>query len=722
MYEPIKQHLIDHGAPVLSLSTSSRSLPFIKSLANAAFSPIMQGEQGQAAYVPLAPHRKQRSDQPSVVALPAPSPFGLSGRVTKTAVNACLPDAVAAWVDWLVTHSGYVVQEGDCDVPVAPRHVCLLFKRFRGFEGDVTRDYVRALEARRIPHVLSGGRSFHAREEVMAVRALVDAIEWPDDALSVYAVLRGPLVGFNDDVLLEYKQRVGTLSPWRKPAEALEGELASVTEVLGLLRSLHRARNAEPIASTLGEFFRVVRMHAGIAIWPTGEQALGNVLKVLEMARAYERRAQAASFRGFAEWLRESAEQSDTAEATVIENSSEGVRIMTVHAAKGLEFPVVVLCDPTAPARTEHASRYIDPARELWAQPLCDVDPIELVEQRDLVREHDAAEVVRLTYVAATRAREMLVVPVTGHGSIAGWVEVLDAALLPAREAWRQRLPTRLSLPEFTGDSVVSWPHTMDRDSGDSIMPGEHVPRAGEHRVVVWDPNLLWLERRAQGGVTQQKLLATDEAGVGDRDSLARYEAFSRAQSELRERARAPSLQTRTVTQSKTSITSAAAPVVVIDSGAERAGRPAGPRFGTLVHALLERGELESDARTLEHMAAALARTLGAPQAEVVAAADAVRHALSHPFFERVRSARDRGDLFRETPVTLCDDDGALVEGIIDMAFRESSGGAERMVLVDYKTDVALVALEAYTAQLMSYARAMRLALGLDVECILFRV
>ena len=52
------------------------------------------------------------------------------------------------------------------------------------FGDDVTRAYVRALEARRIPHVLVGGRSFHEREEVEALRNALAAIEWPDDELS----------------------------------------------------------------------------------------------------------------------------------------------------------------------------------------------------------------------------------------------------------------------------------------------------------------------------------------------------------------------------------------------------------------------------------------------------------------------------------------------------------------------------------------------------------
>ena len=66
---------------------------------------------------------------------------------------------------------GWTVEESREDgsterVPIAARHVCFLLRRFKRFRDDVTRPYVRALEARRIPHVLVGGRSFHEREEV----------------------------------------------------------------------------------------------------------------------------------------------------------------------------------------------------------------------------------------------------------------------------------------------------------------------------------------------------------------------------------------------------------------------------------------------------------------------------------------------------------------------------------------------------------------------------
>ena len=250
LYDRVKQHLLKQGAELVQLSTSFRSVPGIQQCVNGAFAALMTGDRelGQADYVPLAPFRPARDNQPEVVALPVPEPYGGFGRITKAAIDASLPDGVAAWIDWLLRRSGYMVQEAGRDVPVEARHVCLLFKRFRSFDDDVTREYVRALEARRIPHVLSGGRSFHAREEIIALRAVLTAIEWPDDALHVYASLRGPFVALSDESLLSFKRKMNHLHPMGQvDPEALEPAEREVAEVLALLASLHRsAQSAVP--------------------------------------------------------------------------------------------------------------------------------------------------------------------------------------------------------------------------------------------------------------------------------------------------------------------------------------------------------------------------------------------------------------------------------------------------------------------------------------------
>ena len=78
-----------------------------------------------------------------------------------------------------------------------------MFRRFeKWMTGDMTRAYADAFQARGIPHVLVGGKSFHEREEVGTIRSALSAIEWPDDSLSVYATLHGPLFAIGDADLL----------------------------------------------------------------------------------------------------------------------------------------------------------------------------------------------------------------------------------------------------------------------------------------------------------------------------------------------------------------------------------------------------------------------------------------------------------------------------------------------------------------------------------------
>jgi ATP-dependent helicase/nuclease subunit A len=350
-YEEVKKLLLNRGASLVELTTSFRSLPTIQRVVNESFATEMNGdpEMLQARYVPLSPFRPDYDKQPAAVALPTPRPYGKQ-RFSMDAVEKSLPDSVAAFVAWLVRESGWTVpdkENPDNRIPIAASHVCLLFRRFYSFDQDIVRPYIRALEARSLPHLLVGGRSFHDREEVQTVRAALAAIEWPDDELSVFATLRGSLFAIRDDVLLEYRHRHGRFHPFHAPAEPVPDSLRPVSEALGMLRELHRGRNHCPVAETFELLLRKTRAHLAFALRPSGEQVLANVLHMSELARKYEASG-GLSFRGFVETLQEGADAAETGEAPVFEEGGEGIRVMSVHKAKGLEFPVVILADITA--------------------------------------------------------------------------------------------------------------------------------------------------------------------------------------------------------------------------------------------------------------------------------------------------------------------------------------------------------------------------------------
>src|SRR5919106_2053739 len=309
------------GARGLTLRTSFRGRPNIQGAINAAFEPVMTGdsEMLQAAYVPLEPFRSDSEEQPSVVALPVPEPYGYQ-RLSNLAIEKSLPDAVGAFIDWLINESGWKVAErpaadrawsrnkipldppfskGEVNspaksslaptaalgfrpsetehlVPIQARHISLLFRRFISYQEDMTRPYVEALEARAIPHLLVGGRSFHNRAEIETLRAALAAIEWPEDELSVFATLRGSLFAVSDEELLEYRQLARRFHPFRIPGE-LPPKLAPIADALRLLQTLHRSRNRVPVAATIAGLLDATRAHVGFALEHGGEQVLANV-------------------------------------------------------------------------------------------------------------------------------------------------------------------------------------------------------------------------------------------------------------------------------------------------------------------------------------------------------------------------------------------------------------------------------------------------------------
>ncbi|MFO0762643.1 MAG: UvrD-helicase domain-containing protein [Byssovorax sp.] len=759
LYEQIKTRLSSLGASVLDLSTSFRSSPALQDLVNAAFAPVMTGptpeadprpgvRSMQARYVALEKHRPSIPGQPAVIALPVPRPYAEWGKVTDRAIDASLPDAVGAFLDWLIRESGWTVTERDGDggrAPLQARHICLLFKRFQSFGDDSTRAYVRALEARRIPHVLVGGKSFHDREEVLAVRNALSAIEWPEDELRVYATLRGPFFALPDEALLAYRAAtgdgisLGLLNPLRHTGELWlrREDTAPVAAALGVLRRLHLGRNRRPIADTIARLLDETRAHAGIAIWPTGEQALANVLRVMDLARRFEA-AGTTSFRAFVERLDGDALAGQAGEAPVVEEGTEGVRIMTVHRAKGLELPVVVLADPTAKASFGQPTLHVDQAKGLWAEALGGHLPIELVERREEVRARDREENTRLAYVAATRARDLLVVPVVGDQEIDGWLSVLGPTLHPPRDARRRPLPAP-GCPPFGTDSVLERPLRTERDERDAVAPGEHRPRAGDHRVVWWDPAILDLDRQPEGGLRQQRILAADERGVVSEEGKLAHAAWAERRSALLEAGSTPTLPVLTATEIAEQEELEApmigeldldpdAPaeehaVAVEDTGVDRQRRPRGKRFGTLVHAVLAEVDLDAGREAVSAVARAQGRLFGASPEEVESASLAVAAALAHPLLRRAAESARRGDCRRETPVLLPLPGGAVVEGVIDLAFREPVEGGFAWTVVDFKTDVELLGRKGkYQTQVLLYVRAIAEATGESAQGALLSV
>jgi ATP-dependent exoDNAse (exonuclease V) beta subunit len=373
-------------------------------------------------------------------------------------------------------------------------------------------------------------------------------------------------------------------------------------------------------------------------------------------------------------------------------------------------------------------TRHVDVERGLFAEALCGCAPLELLEAAGVERSRDDEEAVRLAYVAATRARDLLVVPVVGDAEREGWLDALNPAVHPSSEQ-RRRPREAPGCPAFGDDSVLERP-SRARLATPPVRPGLHAAREGGGPVVWWDPRVLDLDREEEVGLRQQQILAADAEGVNAAEGEQAHARWQRARGDALSRGGEASLRVAAVTALaavEPEPGGAAVPEVKIEEvAAVRSGRPGGLRFGSLVHAVLASVVPGAGASEVRATAEGQGRLLGAAADEIAAAAEAALAALAHPLLLRAVRAGERGGLRRETPVALRLADGSLAEGIVDLAFREpadAARGEARWTVVDFKTDRELEVRRAeYARQVALYAEAVARATGEPADAVLLVV
>jgi hypothetical protein len=304
------------------------------------------------------------------------------------------------------------------------------------------------------------------------------------------------------------------------------------------------------------------------------------------------------------------------------------------------------------------------------------------------------------------------------------WVRPLYDALYPAAEK-RQQVQQAPACPNFGNDSVLVRPPDLVVDEGDTVWPGLHCfgdpgDTKTEYGVTWWDPRALTLNVPQSFGLRQGELLKEpDDAAAVDND-LKAYKAWRAGMDEVRKNGAMPSVMFRTVTEEsrREDLGTAGARVELIELPSDPA-RPTGARFGALVHATLATVPLDAAPDGIQQLASLNARVLGANDTETDAAVIAVQNALLHPILQRAREAWRVGHCRRETPVTLTQADGTVIEGVLDLAFLES----DTWMVVDFKTDRELeAALEHYRKQVALYAAAVARTTQLNAVPILMRV
>lgn len=469
-----------HPGNILEVTANFRSLEPILTWVNERFRGPLSAEQ-QPGFQDLSPVRLPTGDEPCVVRMDV-AVIAADGddEPDVTDMREAEARAVAALCQRLI--GSYRLQAKRPDPLVRPGDIALLAPN-----GTQLWRYERALEELGIPVASQAGKGFFRRQEIQDLIAIARTLADARDTVALGALLRGPLVGLTEEELLDI---VGAL-PRREgyagiPKLTLHTDPASVanpvaSEVLRVLQGLYRrARGTTPFDLLAGavEELRVRAVlrqrHPGGA-----ERALANVDLFLEMARPYAVRG----LRSFATDLRAKWEDGESQVEGRPDAEEQAVNLITMHSAKGLEWPIVIPVNTVSDSRPPGGVLH-DRARDELHGKFGDV---ATAAYEALKAEEDAQgerEDVRLLYVACTRAAELLVLP----------------NLIGGKSPWLNRV--ELGIPELLlidlthlGDALPPRPADTVNEQTASVFAGE----AG--RIVAGTRSVEWRQPSRHEGV-----------------------------------------------------------------------------------------------------------------------------------------------------------------------------------------------------------------------------
>jgi ATP-dependent exoDNAse (exonuclease V) beta subunit len=618
-------------------------------------------DQGQVAYTPLVHRWTRETDHPT-----SPAVRFLGGPVDERTVDAVRMREAAdiavlvrqvrqdRWqvLDVEATQSSGLPQYRDARYA----DICILMPQRTALRGLEI-----ALEEAGVPFRLEGSSLIFGTQEVRDLLNCLRAIDDPTDQVALVAALRSPAFACSDVDLLRFVEaggRLEYLTPLREAAR--QGPVAEAFEAL--VRYHERRQWASP-ATLIEEFMRERRLMEAALAHPRPREQWRRYKFLVERARAFTE-AGGTSLRAFLDWAERQVEEGvRVTDVPVPEEDDDAVRVMTIHAAKGLEFPVTVTTGLNAaggnradPVLFDRDARAVEarlgPAERAFETP-------GYSDLADRERSLEAQEAVRLMYVAATRARDHLVLCVhrtikdtqSAAARIAGFLDGYDHLWSPVPISTPARVPPPAPPPPLS---------VADQEALDADTP--------ESREA-------WLAERARVLAEMSRPAAVAAT------TLARVDKESQD----------------------------------LPDEPWRRGRGGAP-LGRAVHAVLQTVDLATGAGVGD-VARAQATAEGIPQ-RAQEIADLCRGALGAAV---VRRAVASGRWWREVPVGAPIGDTVL-EGFIDLLFEEEDG----LVIVDYKTDALEkdeemdAAMARYRLQGAAYALALQQASGKPVKEVLF--
>ncbi|MGQ0810914.1 MAG: UvrD-helicase domain-containing protein [Nitrospiraceae bacterium] len=322
-------------------------------------------------------------------------------------------EELARWLREEVLGREEICEQGG-PVTVKPGHVAILFRTLTDM-----RDYVEALRRYDIPCLTEGEKHFYERQEVIDAINLLRAAVNPHDRLALAAVLRSSLGGVPDaqiEALVRHNvldYRIAATDLEDRPAQAAYD---SAAPVYALLRDLSHALPRLPLTDVLDTLLAQAPLLELAAASLDGEQAVANLLKLRDLGVQLAERPDLTLTGLIDELMRRALDLPEETESSLAEDFDDKeetgfVRLLSIHKAKGLEFPVVVLAGLQRGTNRVPSSILVqhDWSTEIVGIRLGDLETLGGVYVSAKLAERQRAEASRVLYVAMTRAKRRLV-------------------------------------------------------------------------------------------------------------------------------------------------------------------------------------------------------------------------------------------------------------------------------------------------------------------------
>ena len=588
-------------------------------------------------------------------------------------------------------------------------------------------DYRRALESRGIRCAADAGEDFFASMEIAVLFSFLQVIDNPRQDVPLIAVLRSPLFGFVPDELaaLRSQQRTGDFYD-----ALLLSEDGHSKAFLAVLRSLRDGAAHLSVRELLSEIYRKCNVLGIFGAMHRGAERKDNLLAFLELSEDFAR----AGRQGLFDFVRTLREQLASGEAAAMQttHASSGVRIMSIHKSKGLEFPVVILSDLARRFSNMDFQSSVLVHPQLGLGPVC-VDAQRHIQyptiarqalERTLRREAKAEE-LRVLYVAMTRAKEKLVMVHTqanAGGRVADLMALSDCPVLPEAVDSGKCMGDWIMLPLLQRSEAGALRAFAGQNSEGRFFTEETPWTVCVHDGLQFAAPVQQSDAAAEERAPQREELPADFAALSYRYPYAEQTAFPA-------KLTATQLKGRAIDEEISENTTLPPRLRNLCKPKFLAGKTAltGAERGTALHLVMQDLDFfcEPDEQSVREQIEKLRaqRKLTDEQANAVDVHAIVRF-LRSDLAARIRKSEQvereyRFSLLR--PVwdfsSLDADDSVLLQGVVDCFFEEDG----ELVVVDFKTDhVSRAQLderaEHYRPQLEAYSMALTRVMGKKVK------